>query len=133
MALQFDNDRPIYIQLMEHIYGKICRSEWKPGEKLPSVRETAIEAGVNPNTVSRAYMEMERESVVESKRGQGTFVTEDGKVIESLKITTAEKQINAFLLAMGKIGLSKEETVELVKKQIEREKAGETQNDDAND
>jgi len=119
MALNFDHNRPIYIQLMEYFYGKICRSELKLGEKLPSVRETAVNVGVNPNTVSRTYMEMERELVVVSKRGQGTFVTEDKAIISHLKESTAEKQVEAFLQTMKQNGFSESETLQIIKKKVE--------------
>lgn len=118
MSLHFDHNRPIYIQLMEHFYRKICRNELKAGDKLPSVRETAVEAGVNPNTVSRTYMEMEREAVVVSKRGQGTFVTEDQSVIQQLKETTAEQQMDAFLTTMKQIGFSEKEILDLIQKRL---------------
>ncbi|MBU9711989.1 GntR family transcriptional regulator [Evansella tamaricis] len=114
MTIPFDQNRPIYLQLMEHFYGKICRYELKEGEKLPSVRETAVEVGVNPNTVSRTYMEMERENVVVTKRGQGTFVTEDHDVIHQLRERIAENQIDTFLDVMTHNGFSEDEIIELI-------------------
>ncbi|MDG5787052.1 GntR family transcriptional regulator [Evansella sp. AB-P1] len=118
MTIQFDQNRPIYLQLMEYFYGKICRFELEAGDKLPSVRETAVEVGVNPNTVSRTYMEMEREKVVISKRGQGTFVTEDQQMINELRERTAEKHIDAFLTVMIQNGFNEEEIMELIQKQL---------------
>ncbi|MBU9723713.1 MULTISPECIES: GntR family transcriptional regulator [Bacillaceae] len=118
MAIQFDQNRPIYIQLMEFFYRKICRSELKVGEKLPSVRETAIQVEVNPNTVSRAYMEMEREKVVVTKRGQGTFVTEDNEVIKDLREKIAENQVDAFLVGMVQIGFTEEDIISIIQKRM---------------
>ena len=129
MAISFDHKRPIYLQIMEYFYGEICRSELKPGEKLPSVRHTAVDAGVNPNTVSRAFMEMERERVVITKRGQGTFVTADLAVISQLKQTTAEKQVDSFLIAMKQYGFSDKETLQLVEKQVNLLKKGSRDNE----
>lgn len=114
MTMSFDHHRPIYLQIKEHLYNEICRKERLPGEKLPSVRELAVEAGVNPNTVSRTYMEMERENVVVSKRGQGTFVTETEQVLEKLRITLAKSQTDDFLASMGKLGLTKEAIINLI-------------------
>ncbi|WP_096435247.1 GntR family transcriptional regulator [Alteribacter populi] len=118
MRIKFDNNRPIYIQIMEYIYGNICRGELKPGEKLPSVREMAVDAGVNPNTVSRTYMEMEREKIVESKRGQGTFVTEDDSIIARLKKATTEKQIEAFVDTLNQYGYTQGEIVTLIQEYV---------------
>lgn len=77
MVEEFDTTKPIYIQIMEMINKKIVRNEWKAGEKLPSVREMAVKTGVNPNTIQRTYSELERMGIVETRRGQGTFVTEN--------------------------------------------------------
>lgn len=80
-----------------------------PGDKLPSVRETAQRLQVNPNTVSRAYLEMDREQITFSKRGQGTFVTTDLTVIKQLKETLADAQMQALITFMRKLGFSNQE------------------------
>lgn len=118
MGIDFDNHRPIYIQIMEYIYSRISRGEMPPGSKLPSVRDFAVEVGVNPNTVSRTYMEMEREAVVLSKRGQGTFVTEDTAIIENLRRDLAEKQVDTFLDTMYNLGLDHKTILNLIKKRM---------------
>ncbi|SES32097.1 GntR family transcriptional regulator [Salipaludibacillus aurantiacus] len=118
MGLTFDNNRPIYLQLMEYLYGQICRTDLKPGEKLPSVRELAVKVGVNPNTVSRTYMEMERKDIVVSKRGQGTFVTEDITVIQELRKKIADDKIGDFILMMNQIGLKNEEILQLMEQKM---------------
>ncbi|MCE7791193.1 GntR family transcriptional regulator [Salipaludibacillus sp. CUR1] len=118
MGLTFDNNRPIYLQLMEYLYGQICRTDLKPGEKLPSVRELAVKVGVNPNTVSRTYMEMERKDIVVSKRGQGTFVTEDKTVIQELRQKIADDKIGDFILMMNQIGLKNEEILQLMEQKM---------------
>jgi GntR family transcriptional regulator len=120
LGLKFDHNRPIYIQLMEYLYGQICRSEMKPGEKLPSVRELAVKVGVNPNTVSRTYMEMERTHIVVTKRGQGTFVTEDAKTIQALRKTIADQQIDDFIVMMNQVGLSNEEISQLMLEKLKK-------------
>ncbi|MCY9448646.1 GntR family transcriptional regulator, partial [Bacillus haynesii] len=81
MANEFSASKPIYRQIAEQLFKKMIRGEIKPGEKLPSVRELAVQTQVNPNTIQRTYNEMERMGVVETRRGQGTFVVEHTEVI----------------------------------------------------
>nr|WP_236784445.1 GntR family transcriptional regulator [Alteribacter salitolerans] len=99
---------------MEHVYGQVCRGELNPGDKLPSVREMAVSAGVNPNTISRTYMEMEREKVVETKRGQGTFVTKEQSVIDELKESAATKETERFVDALTQYGYTEKEVLTLL-------------------
>ncbi|RKD73380.1 GntR family transcriptional regulator [Sinobaca qinghaiensis] len=109
MAASFDASKPIYKQLASQMYWRILREEWKPGEKLPSVRDTAVEFGVNPNTVSKTYSEMERDGVVETKRGQGTFVTENKEVLFKLRESLKQEQISQFTKEMKAMGFSAED------------------------
>ncbi|WP_025026970.1 GntR family transcriptional regulator [Caldalkalibacillus mannanilyticus] len=110
----FNNAQPIYMQIIEQFYYQICSSEILPGEKLPSVRETAVQFGVNPNTVQRAYMEMERNGVIEAKRGQGSFVTEDLTLLRQLRANMAEERMNQFVNNMYELGFSAEEVLKQV-------------------
>lgn len=80
-----------------------------PGEKLPSVREMAIQAGVNPNTIQRSYGEMERMGVVETKRGQGTFVIEGESIVEKLKTSMQMEIISQFVKSMEELGISRQQ------------------------
>ena len=75
MAWALINDRPIYLQLMERIQTDIVSGKYKPGEKLPSVRELALDAAVNPNTMQKALSELERIGLVYSQRTSGRFIT----------------------------------------------------------
>ncbi len=93
MAWQFRNDIPIYTQLIAQIQQRIVSGALLPGERLPSVRDLAAEAGVNPNTMQRAMMEMEREELVYSQRTAGRFVTEDGERIRRLRESLARNQV----------------------------------------
>ena len=115
MTWQLDGDRPIYIQLMEHIQLKIVSGEYKPGDKLPSVRDLAAEASVNPNTMQKALTELERKSLVFSQRTNGRFITEDMVMIQSIKDELAKEQVTKFIENMNKIGLNKEEIIELIR------------------
>ena len=115
-------DLPIYAQLIFQIKLAIVSGEYLPGERLASVRELAMDAGVNPNTMQRALQELEREGMVYSQRTSGRFVTEDTKVIESAKKHLAEDRIKDFLEQMGRLGYPKEEILSLLKASIEEEK-----------
>lgn len=115
-------DLPIYVQLVFQIKLAIVSAEYLPGERLASVRELAMDAGVNPNTMQRALQELERDGMVYTQRTSGRFVTEDTKVIESAKKQLAEDQIKDFLEQMGRLGYPKEEILSLLKASIEEEK-----------
>lgn len=119
MAWQFRNDTPIYTQLIAQIQQRIVNGTLLPGERLPSVRDLATEAGVNPNTMQRAMMEMEREELVHSQRTAGRFVTEDGERIRRLRESMAREQVKEFLEGMYLLGYQKEEIVTFVQKEGE--------------
>ena len=123
MEWSFRGDQPIYSQLIQRIKQGIVSGDLSPGGRLPSVRDLATEAGVNPNTMQRALQELEREGMVFSQRTAGRFVTEDMRVIEQTKKRFAEEQIRGFLEAMGKLGYRREEILSLLKE--------EEKNDDA--
>ena len=122
MEWTFSADLPIYSQLVAQIKLAIVSGVYLPGERLAPVRELAMEAGVNPNTMQRALQELEREGMVYTQRTSGRFVTEDTKVIESAKKQLAEDQIKDFLEQMGRLGYPKEEILSLLKASIEEEK-----------
>src|SRR5690625_984236 len=96
MTKDFQTSKPIYIQIADHIVYQIVRGEIGIGEKLPSVREMAIQSGVNPNTIQRTYRELERIGIAKTKRGQGTFVKEEEELIENLKAQLQKEVINDF-------------------------------------
>ncbi|MFB6498229.1 GntR family transcriptional regulator [Bacillus haynesii] len=109
MANEFSASKPIYRQIAEQLFKKMIREEIKPGEKLPSVRELAVQMQVNPNTIQRTYNEMERMGVVETRRGQGTFVVEHTEVIDDLKQEMRSEVIGQFVQSMEELGLSKQD------------------------
>ena len=121
MALEwtFRNDLPIYSQLVERIKLGIISGALPPGARLNSVRDLAMEAGVNPNTMQRALSELEREGLVYSQRTAGRFVTEDQAVIEQAKKILAEGQIKSFLAAMRELGYDRAEILALLKEEKE--------------
>ncbi len=121
MIWQFTNGAPIYAQLIHQIKQGIVSGIFPPGERLPSVRDLAMEAGVNPNTMQRALAELERDGLVYTQRTAGRFVTEDEEMIETAKRSLAETQIQAFLTAMTRLGYQKEEILTLVRQESEKE------------
>lgn len=122
MAWELKSDRPIYSQLMEYIKISIVSGKYKPGAKMPSVRELASEASVNPNTMQKALTELERSGLLFSVRTSGRFITEDSKMIEEMKSNLAKEEIQAFLKKMEEIGFTKEEAIETIKEIAEEMK-----------
>ena len=121
MKWQFSNDAPIYAQLIAQIKVGIVSGAFPPGERLPSVRDLATEAGVNPNTMQRALTELERDGLVYSQRTAGRFVTEDETMIERAKRGLAERHIKTFLEAMIRLGYQPEEIVSLLRQETGEE------------
>lgn len=121
MKWLFSNDAPIYTQLIEQIKVGIVSGAFPPGERLPSVRDLATEAGVNPNTMQRALAELERDGLVYSQRTAGRFVTEDTAMIETAKRGLAERHIKTFLAAMLRLGFQQEEIMTLLRQETGEE------------
>ena len=119
MRWEFHNDAPIYAQLMERIERMIVSGGLSPGERLPSVRTFALDAGVNPNTMQKALTELERGGLIYSQRTSGHFVTEDQAVIAEVRKALAEVQCERFQQSMGELGFSSAETAELLHQRLE--------------
>ena len=111
MEYVFDNERPIYIQLVEMIRIDIVSGKFQKGQKLPSVRELALMMKVNPNTMQKALMELEEEKLIYTERTNGKYVTEDEKRIEKVKKQLAQEKVNNYLNSMESIGISYESSV----------------------
>lgn len=116
-----DNDRPIYLQLMERIQRDIIAGVYQPGDKLPSVRDLALEAAVNPNTMQKALSELERSGLVYSQRTSGRFITEDTEMLTQMKKELATEHIQEFFQKMEQLGFSRAELLTLVTKAAEGE------------
>ena len=111
MEYNFDNERPIYIQLVELIRIKIVSGEFKKGQKIPSVRELALMMKVNPNTMQKALVELEEEKLIFTERTNGKYVTEDEKLIEKVKNELAKEKVENYVNSMNLIGISFDEAV----------------------
>lgn len=109
MADIFHSQQPIYQQLADRIKKQIISGKLNPGDKLPSIRETGIEVNVNPNTVGRTYRELETMNIVESRRGQGTFVTENERVLTSIREEMKTEIVTDFVREMHEMGYTNEE------------------------
>ena len=118
MAWNLDSDRPIYAQILEVMQLRIIAGQYRPGERIPSVRELASEAGVNPNTMQKALSELERSGIVRSKRTSGRLITEDEAMLKQLKSELAQEHIHIFIENMDKLGFSREEILALTSEQL---------------
>lgn len=118
MPWNLDNDRPIYLQLMERIQHDIISGVYQPGDKLPSVRDLAVDAAVNPNTMQKALSELERCGLVYSQRTSGRFITDDTDMIHEMRKELAQEHIEQFFRQMRHLGFSDEETLELMRQTL---------------
>lgn len=117
MTLDFTKDRPIYLQLVERICGDVLKENLKPGDKLPSVREFAVDSGVNVNTVQRVYKELELMNLTETKRGQGTFITNDTSVIRQMREQMKGQVAEQIVSSIQSFGFSVEEIIDFLRKE----------------
>lgn len=107
-AIRFhiDFSQPLYEQVLDQIRSAIAKGEIALGEKMPSVRELAQELRMNPNTIMRAYAELERDGLTEKRRGQGTYVTSSQEKVHAFRISIAERYIDQFISQMENLGFS---------------------------
>jgi DNA-binding transcriptional regulator YhcF (GntR family) len=105
----FNSTSPIYLQIMNLVKERIVAGILKPGDKLPSVREQAEILAVNPNTVQRAYIELEREGVSETRRGTGTFIAERETLVSGLRTEMARTVTGNFIEGMRALGFTDEQ------------------------
>ena len=122
MNWKFAGDRPVYQQIMENIRGAVLRGELPPGGRVPSVRELAMQAQVNPKTMQRALTELERDGLVYSQRTSGRYVTEDRAAIAEARHGLAADRVRSFLTDMGRLGFEKEELLSLLRQEMEKER-----------
>ena len=114
MAWELDSDRPIYIQLVERIQKMIISGYYPPGGRLPSVREMAAEAAVNPNTMQKAFAELERSGLIITQRTNGRNVTEDAALIDDIRKTLADEHMELFFEGMKELGYTRKMVIELI-------------------
>lgn len=116
MNFIFDNDRPIYVQLVEQLKLHIVSGKLKSGERLPSVRELALQTKVNPNTMQKALAELEEQGLIYTERTNGKFVTENKELIENVREEIANNNVTSYLFDMEKLGISREKAIKYLQK-----------------
>lgn len=119
MEWTFKDGLPIYTQLIEQIKMRIAGGAFQPGEKVPAVREMAIDAGVNPNTMQRALSELERDGLVYSVRTSGRFITEEKETLDNLQKSLSKNFIEQLFENLEKLGMNREEIVNAVNQWVE--------------
>lgn len=122
MQWEINIDKPVYLQLVEHIQAGIISGTFKPGDKLPSVRDLAADTMVSPNTMQRAMAELEREGLVYSNRTAGRYITSDEELIKQLKKQNITQIVVEFLDKMEQLGLEFDEIITYVRKISENNK-----------
>ncbi len=122
MAWEFDSERPIYAQIVEKLSVEIAAGRLTPGERMPSVRDLAAEAGVNPNTVQRALAELERNGLVIAMRGgAGRFVSEDTAAKDETRDRLIAEKAYGFIESVRALGLTDDEIIALINSCLTKE------------
>lgn len=121
MAWNLDTDRPIYAQLVDRIKMQIVSGQYPPGGRLPSVRELAAEAAVNPNTMQKAFAELERGGLIVTQRTNGRIVTQDEEQIRNVRENLAAEHVEQFFRQMRELGYTAADAEKLLKKRYEEE------------
>ncbi|MEF9967332.1 MAG: GntR family transcriptional regulator [Longicatena sp.] len=112
--MKFDSNIPIYLQIIDEFKRNIINKTYLPGSKVKAVRELAVEFGVNPNTVQRALVELERMHLVHANRTVGRFISEEEDVLIALKKDLVHTKVNAFVCELKEYGYSEDEILELI-------------------
>lgn len=115
--VDFSNEKPIYLQIVGQIQKKMIVGEYACDQRLPSVREMASEFKVNPNTMQRAFQELENQGLVYSVRTSGRYVTKNQSMIDQLKEETIKKEIHQFFLTMDSIGVDLDQIISYLKEE----------------
>ena len=114
MAWSFTSDKPVYIQIAQRITASVISSEYKPGEQIPTVRQLALEAAVNPNTVQHAFVELEKEGIIVSQGTVGRYVTSDSAVIEEARQRIMGQLVESFAEKIGRFSNDKDLILKMV-------------------
>ena len=122
MAWNFNDSAPIYLQIVNTLKRNIASGAYPPGSRLPSVRDLALEAGVNPNTMQRALSELERSGLVNSQRTAGRFITEDASALLDLRKSMSEEIVTQLIAKLRGLGMSGEQILDTVREKINSER-----------
>lgn len=121
MKFQFDTNSPIYLQIVESFKSSILSGELAPNSKVLPVRDLALEAGVNPNTMQKALAELERLELVRTERTSGRFITDNNEQIEKMRKDVADAEIKSFIQRMEKLGYDKNSLLSIIEKALKQE------------
>ena len=115
--MDFNKNTPIYIQIEDQIKLDIITNKYKPGEKIKSVREFALELKINPNTINRALLELEEQGLIITQRTSGKYITENKKIIEKEKNKLINKKLEEFMNDMKELEIDKNKIIEMIEKE----------------
>lgn len=116
IILDYKSSKPIYEQIVEQIKFHVMKEHLKPGDSIPSVRKLALELKITPGTVSKAYQELERQGMIETIRGKGTFIAEEITMQEDeAKLAEVKNQLSTAVMELKMMGYDKKMVVELIK------------------
>ena len=115
IQFKFDNERPIYLQLVEQLRVAIVSGAYAAGSRLPSVRELAVMAKVNPNTMQKALTELESDRLIFTERTNGKYVTNDQRLLDKIKTELASDLVQKYTNDMAKIGITYMESIKYLK------------------
>ena len=115
MAWRFVSDRPVYLQIAERIRKAVLAGKYPAGTQIPTVRQLALEAAVNPNTVQRAFADLEQEGIILSKGTVGRYATEDTQVLEACRRRLAGELVQGFIESMAQLSISEEQAISMIK------------------
>ncbi|MEK8128420.1 GntR family transcriptional regulator [Paenibacillus filicis] len=121
--MEFNKSEPIYAQIIDDIRTKLITGIYKLGQEIPSRRELAKQLGVNPNTIQRAYREMEDMNLIVTARGQGSFITSNSLILESLREEAANAAVSRSIETLRSLGKSDENILEIITAYLERGKS----------
>ena len=118
MAWQFQSDRPVYLQISDRIMKSVLSGDYSPGEQIPSVRQLAMDAAVNPNTIQHAFAELETSGIITSKGTLGRFVTEDREILEKNRKRMADDLAKSFIKNAALLGICDNAIIDLIKENL---------------
>ncbi len=120
MHIEYDKNRPIYLQIIEKIKSKIISGEINPGDKLPAILDMAVEMDVNQNTICRVYKALENEDLIETRRGLGSYVKDNDNLVKNLSEEMADKIIDPAISRLRNLDFSDDEIVTAVKDRLKK-------------
>lgn len=118
IVMDFDSMSPIWAQVVKRIKSEIVTGKLPPGSKLPGGRDLALQYKINPNTAARVYQELERQGICQTKRGLGTYVTEDAALIDALRSSMAKDALEQFLTSLSAIGMSAQDAIQILENRV---------------